>query len=557
MCTHSLLASLALLPAALLVPGCGTSSSGGSPALGTPATGHFADPPVSGLAYATATTSGVTDAAGTFQYLTGETITFSLGSVVLGTAVPAKSAMNAFDLVPGAVEPLEAADIRRLRAQWGNNSPDADMLKACEAINILTFLHSFDEDKDDSNGIVLQPGLAGLLAGTTIDFAMPTFRFLQRGHALRERLHRAFEQGFVVSARRVHPFQAFDRHCAALGLVPDVWVDTHTEYDAGNDGTANTIQWWNIDARGFRTEEFADFGANGAIDLSTVFTFDDFGAVLSALRDNDGNSTIDRAEYHVYDVHGDPMRLEVDSDGGGAIDRITYFTHDDDGNEVRVETDTNADGIMESASFSTHDSLGRRTKVEYDSDANGIIDTVDTWTYDAHDNVHTFEQDGNADGLPEARTTFEYDAAGNPTLEERDFDANGTTDMRVVRTWDAASNMLTEEWDYTADGDVELLVRRTYDAQRRVTRYEQDNDADGTIDDVSVYHYVDNVFGLEILRESDYGDNGTINDRMRQSWGAQGRQTGIDWDTNGDGLYENSQSMVQTRATLMGTALGD
>lgn len=550
-------ATVAALLAGSLLVGCQQQGSGGSVAPGTQTTGRFTDPPVEGLEYSTPTFSGVTAADGSFLYLTGEAVTFSLGSVVLGSAVPAQPRMDAFDLVPGAQEPLGAAELRRLRAQWGSNGPDADMLRTYEAINLLTFLYSFDEDKDDSNGILLQPGLGVLLSGTTIDFSQPTFRFLQRTYALRERLHRAFEQGLVVSARRIHPFQAFDRHCAALGLTPYVWLETRVEYDAGNNGIVDSVRWSNMDTRGFRIDDTLDSNANGTIDAYQAYTFDDFGAVLTSLRDNDGNSTIDRAEYHVYDVHGYQTRLEVDSDGGGAIDRITYFSYDLDGNLLKRENDFDADGIMDSVEDTTYDAAGRRIKVEYDSNANGVVDTIDSWTYDPQGNALTFEQDGNGDGFPEARTTFQYDAAGNPTREDRDFDVNGTTDMRVAHTWDAAGNMLTEEWDYTADGTLDLIVRRTYDAQRRTTRYEQDNGANGSIDDVSVYRYADSAAGLEVLQEHDYGDDGTINYRMRQRWGGQGQQVGIDWDTNGDGLYENSQSMVQSRATLMGTALGD
>jgi len=61
--------------------GCGGSSSGTT----TPTkTGVFADAPVEGLSYKTATQSGFTDAQGQFKYKAGETVTFKLGTLILG-----------------------------------------------------------------------------------------------------------------------------------------------------------------------------------------------------------------------------------------------------------------------------------------------------------------------------------------------------------------------------------------------------------------------------------------------------------------------------------------
>ena len=65
------------------------------------AIGVFVDSPVQGLTYQTGSQRGMTNASGTFSYLAGETITFSVGSIVLGSAL-AKPFMTPLDLVPGA-----------------------------------------------------------------------------------------------------------------------------------------------------------------------------------------------------------------------------------------------------------------------------------------------------------------------------------------------------------------------------------------------------------------------------------------------------------------------
>ncbi|WML91956.1 hypothetical protein RCF98_06345 [Thiothrix lacustris] len=92
------IASTTLLASSLvLLTACGGGSSG-TAATTTPdttggttiadtsvKTGVFIDAPVKGLTYKTATQSGVTNDKGEFNYITGETVTFSLDGVELGS----------------------------------------------------------------------------------------------------------------------------------------------------------------------------------------------------------------------------------------------------------------------------------------------------------------------------------------------------------------------------------------------------------------------------------------------------------------------------------------
>lgn len=63
--------------------GGGSSDSGGHSDVKT---GVFLDSPVSGLAYVTETQSGVTNGVGEFNYVAGESVSFSLDGLELGTA---------------------------------------------------------------------------------------------------------------------------------------------------------------------------------------------------------------------------------------------------------------------------------------------------------------------------------------------------------------------------------------------------------------------------------------------------------------------------------------
>ena len=48
-------------------------------------TGTFIDSSVEGITYTSPSLSGTTDASGTFHYVEGETVTFSIGGLVLGS----------------------------------------------------------------------------------------------------------------------------------------------------------------------------------------------------------------------------------------------------------------------------------------------------------------------------------------------------------------------------------------------------------------------------------------------------------------------------------------
>ena len=115
-----------LLAAAIGCSGLSSSLSS-APAL----TGVFIDGPVAGITYKTPSIEGITDAAGTFKYNAGEIVTFSIGSVVLGSAV-GKPILTPLDIVADA---KDTADQR--------------------VNNISAFLQTLDQDGNPENGITI------------------------------------------------------------------------------------------------------------------------------------------------------------------------------------------------------------------------------------------------------------------------------------------------------------------------------------------------------------------------------------------------------------------
>ena len=138
------LSSLALA-AVLTACGGGGSSSGGSGSE-TPAAanvGVFTDSAVAGIRYETSpgNKSGTTTALGEYDYLDGDTVTFSIG----GISLPAVTAT-------GRITPADMA-----------STEQADQVS-----NILRLLQSLDDDGNPDNGITISEGIHTALESATL-----------------------------------------------------------------------------------------------------------------------------------------------------------------------------------------------------------------------------------------------------------------------------------------------------------------------------------------------------------------------------------------------------
>ncbi|MEO5330725.1 MAG: beta-lactamase family protein [Magnetococcus sp. YQC-5] len=120
----------------------GSTASGPGPGI---LTGIFSDAPVDGLTYVSTPSnySGTTSTGGQFQYLPGDTVTFKVYGMGIGTGTAAPF-MTPMDMTP---DPLEA-----------NNN---------KVIKTLQLLQTLDTDKNPANGITIQSGSS--LANKTLD----------------------------------------------------------------------------------------------------------------------------------------------------------------------------------------------------------------------------------------------------------------------------------------------------------------------------------------------------------------------------------------------------
>ncbi len=159
------LRTVAFIAVSALLVGCG-NGSGQQGVAGTPQptlTGVLVDSPVSGVTWkASGGSSGVTNSLGEFQYVQPEagtyveTVTFSVGDIVLGTVpgIPFKGErlyVTAVELT-GSIDPLDLA-----------------------ATNQLVFIQSIDSDSDPTNGITISEATQAAAIGQTLDFNSSDF----------------------------------------------------------------------------------------------------------------------------------------------------------------------------------------------------------------------------------------------------------------------------------------------------------------------------------------------------------------------------------------------
>jgi hypothetical protein len=204
----------------LLIAGCGGSGSEaeisqkdqapitnpGSETL----TGVFVDSPVEGLQWISGNMSGITDVTGAFEYISGATVQFYVGDILIGEAT-GNSIIIPLDLVVGA------EDI--------NNTT---------AINIVRFLLTLDDDNDASNGIKILQASSDLALGASIDFTQSTPDFTGSGNV--QSLISTFTSVTEAGPRAL--VSVFDALSHAENTMKDLLTGTYSgTFSGDNSGT--------------------------------------------------------------------------------------------------------------------------------------------------------------------------------------------------------------------------------------------------------------------------------------------------------------------------------
>ncbi|WP_431131922.1 esterase-like activity of phytase family protein [Variovorax paradoxus] len=212
---------LALVGAGALVTACGGGSGGGGgwafpvvgsgggggtnpPPVAQSKTGTFLDAAVEGLDYtAGSSAKASTNANGEFTCNDGETVAFSAGALVLGSAACGTT-----------ITPL--------------NLTGGTDVKADAVVNRLLALQSFDEDRDPSNGIRLTPALKAALTAGVLDFSAAADSFNTALNAVLAGLPAPYNARMVDSSRRMLAREHFENTLASRLAAPVVEASAQT-----------------------------------------------------------------------------------------------------------------------------------------------------------------------------------------------------------------------------------------------------------------------------------------------------------------------------------------
>ncbi len=514
---------------------------------------------IQGLAFRTPTQSGATDAAGRFRYLAGETVTFSLGGIELGSAAGAPT-LSLLQLAKAEVPANEAA----LRLELNRMRTVSTPLSS--AANRAWLLLALDADGDPANGLDLR-NREESLRDARVNFEVLLARFPEQLDGLAPRTNTAIPSGRPV----VHLFRS-------LGLRFAGGVPSRVFGDQTNDGTDDTQLTTTFDAAGAAHTLSVDRRIDGRVEAVTSYQRGVHGRLREQRIDDDvdgdGESDYSRIVGRDFDVRGNLVLVTERESGdyfpGDALDIRRSATHDEFGRVLDETHETrDAQGTLQHRDrvVFTRDARGNLVlqSGEYDDGADGSVNlrSRKSLEFDAADRVVATDetQDAEDDGRIDWRqlSRFDYDAEGRVThyKQSTDFDGDGHIDhVSLQRLWyDVAGNIeraMTEVHD-DRGGQLSGINEHhfTYDSDRRQLTQVTVNDlgADGEPDErIEVTDRYD-ARGLKSSREVSWLDPRTgaqfRSSRAEIRYNAAGAEIAetMGWDHDGDGVLETVEAL--------------
>lgn len=595
-----------------LLLACG--GGGGSDSSSDLETGVFLDSAVSGLHYETPTQSGLTNSSGEFKYKQGESVTFSVGGITLGSTLGANQ-ITPFDLFNLTAPQTEAEVLSIL-----NNFVNVDDFD--RALNMVVFLTSLDNDGNPDNGLDLTGWHTALSdASLSFDYNKNYFSYNE---------FNTFAKRFGVTQSKSLA-SAFTHIINSLNINITVNLISQEEIDNGNDGSVDQLKTYNYDSQGRQIAYKSDSDNDGNFEQisNTVFNSEGLTSQNEGIFDFDGSAGQDFTNTNItdktYDSHGNILTSIQNSDTNGdsvSNERITTtYTYDENDNLIyrnKISSLLNPvlGEVLQSieTETATYDTSGNQLtlQLDYDSNADTITDSIQSYgsAFNAEGlKVSKFSSyDSNADGTLEKHTTtsYSYDSNGNKTTElrESDYTTNhdGVDEIRsTIFTYDAQNNVLTKTSEDSvhyidiATPHEKQIVTFSYNTQNRIVSnfIEHDSDNDGSIDatylteyeydtqgnstkttntqdddlqlagydakDVTTNIYDNNNLITSLYESDNNGD--TINDyiyRLSNTFDNNGlKQSALtETDNNADGTFETSSKTTFSYTPISGGLLG-
>ena len=492
--------------------------------------GVFTNGPITGVRYTTPTVEGLTNAAGEFEYKEGETVTFSIGDVVLGSTTGA-SEITVFDFF-GITPPTTQKEFNRITRSNPFYSSSRLATGFDKAINISSLLVALDTDRNPQNGFDIG-NADSTIVGNLFNFDAPFDRFVgsesTQLFATRNNIAPIVNTNFnlldslTIDNREVLLVNtAMNQLYDALGINnfnASLSVSAEREVNGVSlqQSILRNVSTGEIDS--IQTDSDADGNLDTTITFITVEQATATGEIIEIVSEPNVNEVSVRLYATIYDDRknliisnektsnfgSDPEELEtlIQYDSQDRITTTTTTTEDDDDIILAKSTTTfDYDSFNNIVTELTTKDDGTAEKISY------------TYTYDENglelSKVQETDNDNDATINAKITTTKTYDGNGNTLTLNRvtDSDNNGVVDeeTNTVKTFNANNQVLSESIVRITDGLVisESTDTSTYndDGKLLTSRYVNDSDGNSIIDvkTLRTYEYDTNGYLVKVTK---------------------------------------------------------
>lgn len=293
--------ALVIAMSALLLAACNDDNDDNTSSL-TIQTATLIDGAVSGISFDSGSQKGQTDSEGKFKYIAGETVTFKLGGITLGTTKPSSTIVLLKSLNNGV----------NVQGNLSNSS-----------INRAVFLQTLDQDTDSNNGIQLDSAVMEKFKNTTaVDFGIEPEQFKQQLASLLTSLNisnTVIDAALAKNHLLISEAEATGKAVETFSSGFIRQVERHAVPDDYVPYTGNNTEIKSLFPKGFPLAIGSGLGFAGSSNgVSTFYAITDRGPNADSPALSDGTAT---KVFPVPSFSPTLVKLSVDATGVKIIDK--------------------------------------------------------------------------------------------------------------------------------------------------------------------------------------------------------------------------------------------
>ncbi|MGJ4907506.1 FG-GAP-like repeat-containing protein [Bradyrhizobium sp. HKCCYLS2033] len=327
-----------------------------------------------------------------------------------------------------------------------------------------------------------------------------------------------------------------------------------------------------LNADGGRTETVSDFSASGALLDKRVVTTSADGSSVTTSFDTDGDGRADQTEVDLRAANGAVVKTlsdyaangvlkdrltvttsasglsvtsQYDSNGDGIVDktRTDVTVLNADGSRTETITNLNASGGLIDRAVITTSANGLSKTTQEDVTGSGTVSLIETdvTVLGADGSSTETVTDTTGTGVPRHKIITTVSSDGRTKSVSRDVDGDGVTDQSVTTVVNADGSTVSTVADFKSNNLLKDRAVITTSANGLSVTTQRDSSGTNSFDQTTTDVTVLNADGSKTETTSNFS-GATLKDRVITSSSANGLSKLTQWDLNGDGTVDESQS---------------